>query len=95
MGIKYSNNAEGQLNAILLVGGTSLTLLATEGDHFPTVVAASGDHFYCTLVNQAGAMEIIKVTEHQNGTDVFQVIERAADSIRNETPTALEFQAND
>ena len=80
MGIKYTNNAEGTLTAGLLSGDTTnLTLTAGDGLLFPVVVLASGDYFYATLVDVSGNVEIIKVLQHQNGTDVFQTISRAQD----------------
>jgi hypothetical protein len=80
MGIKFSNNAEGTLTAGVGSGDTTnMTLTAGDGLLFPTIVLASGNYFYATLVNQAGAREIVNITEHQEGTDVFQTFVRAQD----------------
>jgi len=97
MGMKFVNNSEGTLAAPgIIAGATTLTLNAGEGLKFPTIVAASGDFFYATIVDQSGNREVIKVTEHQAGTDVFQVIERAVDSVANAvTPVAYAFTTND
>ena len=95
MGIKYVNNSESTLAAGITAGATTLTVAAGHGTRFPTIVAASGDYFYATLVDVSGNREVIKVTEHQAGTDVFQVIERAADAIQNGTPTAYAFALAD
>jgi len=95
MTIKYVNSSESTLAAGIAAGATTLTVQAGHGARFPTIVAASGDFFYATLVDINGVREVIKVTEHQVGTDVFQVMERAADAISNGTPTAYAFLAND
>lgn len=80
MGIKFTNNAEGTLTAGVAGGDTTnMTLTAGDGALFPTIVGLSGDYFYATLVDVSGNREIVKVTEHQNGTDVFQVYVRAQD----------------
>jgi len=95
MGIKYVNNSESTLASGIGAGDTSLTVGAGTGVKFPTIVADSGDYFYATLVTIGGQREVIKVTEHQVGTDVFQVIVRAADAISNGTATAYAFSAAD
>lgn len=80
MGIKYKNNAEGTLTAGISNSVTiDMTLTAGDGLKFPVVVLASGDYFYATLVDVSGNREIVKVTEHQNGTDVFQTFVRGQD----------------
>jgi hypothetical protein len=95
MGIKFVNNSEAQLAAGISDSATALTLKAGQGAYFPTVVLASGDYFYCTLIDISGNREVIKVTEHQSGTDVFQLIERAADGIKNAAATANAYTTND
>ena len=80
MGIKFTNNAEGTLTAGVGAGDTTnMTLTAGDGLLFPTIVLASGDYFYATLVDSSGNREIVQVTEHQSGTDVFQTYVRAQD----------------
>lgn len=80
MAVKFTNNAEGTLTAGVGSGDTTnMTLTAGDGLLFPTIVAASGDYFYATLVDVSDNVEIVKVTEHQNGTDVFQAFVRAQD----------------
>ena len=97
MGIKFTNNAEGLLNANINDSVTTLTLQANQGDYFPVIVSGSGDYFYATLVDTSGNVEVIKVTERQDGTDVFQVMERAAEAFQNEAApfTARSFVTND
>ncbi len=95
MGIKFANNSESTLASGISAGATTLTVAAGHGTRFPTVVSGAGDFFYVTLVNISGEREVIKVTEHQAGTDVFQVMERAADAISNGTPTAYVFATGD
>ena len=80
MGIKYKNYAEGTLTANLGAAAVdTMVLSSNDGLKFPVIVNASGDYFYATLVDVSGNREIIKVTEHQNGTDVFQTFVRAQD----------------
>jgi len=95
MGLKFVNNSEGLLNAGIGASDTTLTLQAGQGARFPTIVAASGDFFYATIVDVNGVREVIKVTEHQAGTDVFQVMVRKVDAIQNGAATAYAFLAGD
>jgi hypothetical protein len=92
MGIKYVNNSESTLAAGISAAALSLTVQAGHGARFPTIVAP--DYFYGTLVDVAGVREVVKVTAHAVGTDVF-TIERAADAIQNGTPTAYAFLSGD
>ena len=60
MAVLYSNNASSTLSASITSTATSLSVASGAGALFP---APSGsDYFYITLVNSAGAMEIMKVT---------------------------------
>jgi hypothetical protein len=83
MGIMFTNNAECTLVAGLGAGdtspGTLIELTAGDGALFPTVVDGSGNYFYVTLVDSSGNLEIIKITEHQDGTNFFQQYVRAQD----------------
>ena len=80
MGVKFTNNAEGTLTAGVGAGDTTnMTLTAGDGLLFPTIVLASGNYFWATLVDSSGNNEIVKITEHQSGTDVFQTFARAQD----------------
>jgi hypothetical protein len=79
MGIKYKNYAEGTLTENL--GGAAvenMVLSSNDGLKFP-VITVEGDYFYATLVDVSGNREIVKVTEHQNGADVFATFVRAQD----------------
>ena len=95
MGLKFANNSESTLAAGISSVATSCQVAAGHGARFPTIVSGSGDFFYATLVDVSGNREVIKVTEHQAGTDVFQVIERKVDAIQNGTPTAYAFSLGD
>ena len=90
--IKFANNAEGILTAGVAIGAlTTMELTAGDGLLFPTVVYDIGvTYFYVTLVTITGTREIIKVTEHQAGTDVFQKFVRAQDGT-----SALAFEIGD
>jgi len=79
MGVKFTNNAEGVLAAGITDVATTLTVGSGQGDLFPVVLAASGDYFWATLIDTSGNREIIKVTERQNGSNVFATIIRAQD----------------
>lgn len=80
MGIKFTNNAEGTLTGGVGAGDTT-NMLLTAGDSlfFPVVSAGPTDYFYITLVDVSGNREIIKVTEHQASSNIFQTFERAQD----------------
>jgi hypothetical protein len=80
MGILFTNNAEGTLTAGVGSGDTTdMDLTAGDGVLFPTVVLGAGNYFYATLVDSSGNREIVQITEHQAGTDVFQTFVRAQD----------------
>jgi hypothetical protein len=80
MGIKFTNNAEGTLTAgVGSSDTTNMILTAGDGLLFPTIVLGAGDYFYATLVDASGNREIVSVTEHQAGTDVFQTFVREQD----------------
>lgn len=96
MGLKLANNSESTLAAGINAAVTTLTVQAGHGARFPTCVDGNGDFFFVTLVNVAGQREVIKVTRHDAGTDVFQVMERAADPIANaSSATAYVFAQDD
>jgi hypothetical protein len=98
MGIKYINNSESTLDSGIGAAAVSLQVAAGEGIKFPVVdYVNDGCFFYATLVDVTGNREVIKVTKHLTGTDVFQTIVRAQDAIGvwNETPTAYAFSAGD
>jgi hypothetical protein len=79
MGIEFSNNAEGTLAAGITDSDTALTLEAGDGALFPAASVSGGTYFYATLIKETGAREVVKVTEHTGGTDVFTTIVRAQD----------------
>jgi len=66
MGVKITNNAAGTLNAAITSTDTALTLTSGQGALFPTL--ASGDYCWCTLVNTANDVEVIKVTARSTDT---------------------------
>jgi hypothetical protein len=79
MGVQFSNNAEGTFAAGITDSDTAITLEAGDGALFPAASVSGGTYFYATLIKDTGAREIVKVTEHTGGTDVFTVIIRAQD----------------
>jgi hypothetical protein len=85
MPVLYTNNATSTLSAGIAAGATSLTVSAGQGLRFPS--PTGGDYFYATLTNNAGAIEIIKVTART--TDTLTVT-RAQDGT-----TALAWNAGD
>lgn len=66
----FTNNAATTLDSGLLIGATSLTVAAGTGAEFPTL--AGSQYFYCTIANNAGSIEIIKVTARS--TDTFTIV---------------------
>ena len=82
----FTNNAATTLASSILVGATSLTVVAGQGALFPTLAGSA--YFYCTLSNTAGTtIEIVKVTARS--TDTFTIV-RAQDNT-----TASAFSAGD
>ena len=66
----FTNNAATTLDSGLLIGATSLTVAAGTGAEFPTLTGS--EYFFCTLANNAGSIEIIKVTARS--TDTFTIV---------------------
>ena len=97
MGLKFVNNSEALINApgIGASDTINLPLQAGQGARFPTIVAGTGDFFYATLVDVSGNREVIKVTEHQLGTDLFQAYVRKVDAIQNGAATSYAFASGD
>lgn len=70
MPILFSNNASAPLAASINAAATTITVVTNQGALFP---AASGsNYYYCTLVDAANNVEIVKVTNR--ATDVFTVV---------------------
>lgn len=70
----YTNNATATLSSSITAAATSLTVTSGQGALFPST--ASGNYFYVTLVDNVGAVEVVKVTARS--TDTFTVV-RAQD----------------
>lgn len=70
----FTNNAATTLASGLSSVATSLTVATGDGAEFPTLAGA--EYFFCTLANNAGSIEIIKVTARS--TDTFTIV-RAQD----------------
>lgn len=83
--LKLTNNAIGVLAGDVAVSDTTITLVATHGSRFPSLSA--GEWFPLTLMDDAGNMEIIRVTERV--TDTLTVTRGL------EGTTAKEFLAGD
>lgn len=66
----FTNNAATILASGVLIGDTSLTVAAGTGAEFPTLTGS--EYFYCTLANNTGSIEIIKVTARS--TDTFTIV---------------------
>jgi hypothetical protein len=66
----FTNNAATTLASGVLIADTSLTVAAGTGAEFPTLTGS--EYFYCTLANNAGSIEIIKVTARS--TDTFTIV---------------------
>jgi hypothetical protein len=68
--IAFTNNAASTLAAGINSSVTSLTVAAGTGSLFPTL--SGTDYYYCTLANNAGTVEIVKVTARS--TDTFTIV---------------------
>ena len=66
----FTNNAATTLASGLTNVATSLTVAAATGAEFPTLAGAQ--YFYCTIANNAGSTEIVKVTARS--TDTFTIV---------------------
>ena len=100
MGIKFSNNARGQLNANITATATSLTLKSGEGSEFPSIGTAGTDYFYITLVDSSGNREVMCVVNKSVDTLTIGVagVAGGAASVSGrgqEGTTALSFAADD
>lgn len=71
----FTNNAATTLASNITSGDSSLTVATGTGALFPNPTA--GQYFYCTLANNAGTVEIIKVTARSG--DTFSTIVRGQD----------------
>lgn len=69
MGIKFTNNAFGTLNAGITNSATSITLASGQGARFPTL--STDDYFYATLIDTSNNLEIVKCTARSS--DVLTV----------------------
>lgn len=70
MAVLYSNNASSTLASSISNSATTVTVASGEGGLFPAV--SSPDYFYATLDNNAGGVEIVKVTARSG--DIFTVV---------------------
>lgn len=83
MPVLYANRAFSTLAASITNSATSLSVVAGHGARFPAV--SGGDYFYATLDDNAGNVEIVKVTARS--TDALTIV-RAQDGT-----SALAFNA--
>jgi hypothetical protein len=84
MAILFKNNASTKLASGITAAATSMTVLAETGNLFPA--PGANEYFLCTLVDDLGNKEIVKVTSRN--ADVFTIV-RA-----QEGTTARAFNAN-
>ena len=67
---QFTNNAATTLASGINASVTSLSVASGTGTLFPTL--AGSNYFYCTLANNAGTVEIVKVTARS--TDTFTIV---------------------
>jgi hypothetical protein len=67
---QFTNNAATTLASGITAIATSLTVASGTGALFPTL--AGSNYFFCTLANNAGTVEIVKVTART--TDTFTIV---------------------
>ena len=70
MAILFKNNASTKLASGITAAATSMTVLAETGALFPA--PAGNEYFLCTLVDDIGNKEIVKVTSRTN--DTFTIV---------------------
>jgi hypothetical protein len=70
MAALYTNRAVSTLAAGITNSATSMAVASGQGSLFPTI--SGGNHFYVTLDNNAGSVEIVKVTARS--TDTFTIV---------------------
>lgn len=75
MDIRFTNNAASTLYSGMTAGATTLDLVSAAD--FPE--AGSGTYFYITIVNQAGAREIIKCEARTAGSNTLSSLTRGVD----------------
>jgi hypothetical protein len=66
----FTNNAATTLASSINNSVTSLTVASGTGALFPTLTGS--EYFFCTLANNAGTVEIVKVTARS--TDTFTIV---------------------
>lgn len=84
MAILFKNNASTKLASSITNSATSMSVVAGTGDLFPSPVAP--DYFLCTIVDDLGNKEIVKVTARS--VDTFTIVRG------QEGTTARAFNAN-
>ena len=84
MAILFKNNASTKLASGITAAATSMSVVAGTGDLFPA--PGANEYFLCTVVDDLGNKEIVKVTSRS--ADVFTIV-RA-----QEGTTARAFNAN-
>lgn len=68
----FKNNAYSTLAAGLLVGGTTLVVVAGQGDRFPVV--SGSDFALVTLQDASNNIEVVKVTARAAGADSMTIV---------------------
>ena len=76
---KYSNSASTVLASA--ISGITTSILVNDGSGFPAVNGADPEDFsICTLEDVNGLFEIVRVTDHAGGSNVFVVIRAQEDT---------------
>jgi len=76
--MSFSNNAATTLASGITNVASTLTVATSTGTLFPVITGAQ--YFYCTLANNAGTTEVIKVTARTGTSDTFTTIVRGQDN---------------
>lgn len=77
--IQFKNHYPAELEEDLGASDTQIVLKSGHGANFPVVASAEEKHFFVTLVNAAGAKEIIKIIQRASGSDTLVVGDSVAD----------------
>ena len=77
--IQFSNQYPAELASSITTGSTTLPLKSGHGANFPAIAQGTDKYFFVTIVNPAGAREIVKIVQRAAGSDTLVVGSSMAD----------------
>ncbi len=88
---KFKNDSRARIASDTVAAATTIVLEAGYGDLFPVAdmgTGVSGDWFKCTLENDLGVKEVVKVRTRTAGSDLLENVVRAQEGY-----TALDWES--